>query len=95
MYQGNSSYKLVKASKMPKAVVAYSNDLKQISLGTLNEQEQNLLFSLLVRLKDKGHAPVVFSNTDLAKMVVKNYTAKELTKLVLSLRDHFFKLDFT
>ena len=80
---------------MPKAVVAYSNDLKQISLGTLNEQEQNLLFSLLVRLKDKGHAPVVFSNTDLAKMVVKNYTAKELTKLVLSLRDHFFKLDFT
>ena len=91
----SKDYKLVKASKMPKAVVAYSNDLNQISLGTLNEQEQNLLFSLLVRLKDKGHAPVVFSNTDLSNMVVKNYTTKELTKLVLSLKDHFFKLDFT
>ena len=87
--------KLDKASKMPQAVVAYSNDLNQISLGNLNEQEQNLLFTLLVRLKDKGHAPVVFTSVDLSNMVMKNYTTKELTSLVLSLKDHFFKLDFT
>ena len=80
---------------MAKDVVVYSNDLNQISLGTLNEQEQNLLFSLLVRLKDKGHAPVQLTNTDLFNMLQKNYTNRELTDLVLSLKEHFFKLDFT
>ena len=79
---------------MSEKIVVYSNDLNQISLGSLKEQEQNLFFSILVKLKDKGHEPVFFDTTELNNMLSKHYTESQLTAFVKGLKDHFFKLDF-
>ena len=79
---------------MSDKIVVYSNDLNQISLGSLKEQEQNLFFSILVKLKDKGHEPVIFDTTELNNMLSKHYTESQLTAFVKGLKDHFFKLDF-
>lgn len=79
---------------MSDKIVVYSNDLNQISLGSLKEQEQNLFFSLLVKLKDKGHEPVLFTSAEIAKMLAMHYTQKQIVVFIDDLKNHFFKLDF-
>jgi plasmid replication initiation protein len=79
---------------MSDKIVVYSNDLNQISLGSLKEQEQNLFFSLLVKLKDKGHEPVLFTSAEISKMLAMHYTQKQIVGFIDDLKNHFFKLDF-
>ena len=79
---------------MSDKIVVYSNDLNQVALGSLKEQEQNLFFSLLVKLKDKGHEPVIFSSAEIAKMLAMHYTQKQIVSFIDDLKNHFFKLDF-
>lgn len=79
---------------MSDKIVVYSNDLNQISLGSLKEQEQNLFFSLLVKLKDKGHEPVLFTSAEISIMLATHYTQKQIVAFIDDLKNHFFKLDF-
>lgn len=79
---------------MSDKIVVYSNDLNQISLGSLKEQAQNLFFSLLVKLKDKGHEPVLFTSAEISKMLATHYTQKQIVDFIDDLKNHFFKLDF-
>lgn len=79
---------------MATKIVTVSNDLNQVALGNLREQEQNLFFSILVKLKNKGHEPVLFTPFELNSMLSKHYTETQLTAFVKGLKEHFFKLDF-
>ncbi len=80
---------------MSNKVVRYSNDLNKINLSSLKEQEQNLLFEILLRINDHGTAPMSFTVMQLKNMIFKNNTLSEVTSLVKSLKDHFFSLNFT
>lgn len=79
---------------MATKIVTVSNDFNQVALGSLREQEQNLFFSILVKLKNKRHEPVIFTPFELNSMLSKHYTETQLTTFVKDLKEHFFKLDF-
>lgn len=77
-------------------LVIYHNDFNRINLPQFTELEQNLLFAILAKIKDKkvGESILIYPQ-DLKNFSEKNLTNKELVNIVLSLREKFFKADFT
>lgn len=78
------------------SVVKYHNDFNKISLGRFNEIEQNLLFGILVKCKNKQDIEMEFSLNDLISLVGNrsNLTNDEIRKMAMNLADNFIKLDF-
>lgn len=77
-----------------KELVKYHNDFNKLSLSNFGELEQNLLFGMLVKVKDNKEC--FFSANELRSFVSdKNLTKEELLNYAKSLGDKFFKLDFT
>ena len=75
-------------------VVKYHNDFNKIKLPSFTEQEQNLLYGILTRIKDNETNTIKFLPSELMEFTTQNYTNKELGDILYILRDKFFKADF-
>ncbi|RAX56478.1 hypothetical protein CCZ01_09405 [Helicobacter monodelphidis] len=77
-------------------IVKYHNDFNKIKLPSFNELQQNLLFGIISKIREKGDSIFEFSATELNEFVKeRNYTKKELFQEVSNLKTNFFKADFT
>ena len=75
-------------------IVKYHNDLNKIKLPNFTELEQNLLFGMLVKIKNNSECE--FSANELRNFVSdKNPTNAELFNYANTLGEKFFKADFT
>ncbi|EIA85070.1 putative replication protein B [Campylobacter coli 67-8] len=77
-------------------IVKYHNDFNKIKLPSFTEQEQNLLCFLLTKIKEKEENEI-FSiyPKDLIGFSGKNLSNRELTEILNSFEEKFFKADFT
>ncbi|MPB36603.1 replication initiation protein, partial [Campylobacter upsaliensis] len=75
-------------------IVKYHNDFNKIKLPSFNEIEQDLLCGLMVKLKEEKNK-VKFYPSDLRSILKSDYTNESLLEFSLSLREKFFKADFT
>lgn len=76
--------------------VKYHNDLNKIKLPKLTELEQNLLFGIIAKVKEKKSGTLIsIYSQDFKNLAGKNLTSKELTAFLFSLKEKFFKADFT
>lgn len=77
-------------------IVKYHNDFNKIKLPSFSEQEQNMLFGILTKIKEKKLGENVnFTSKELLKFSTENLTNKALDDVIVTLRDKFFKADFT
>lgn len=75
-------------------IVKYHNDLNKIKLPNFTELEQNLLFGMLVKIKNNSECE--FSANELRNFISdKNPTNAELFNYANTLGEKFFKADFT
>ncbi|MCW1332557.1 replication initiation protein [Campylobacter jejuni] len=65
-----------------------------IPISSFNEIEQDLLCGLMVKLKEEK-GKVTFYPSDLRSIFKSDYTNESLLEFSLSLREKFFKADFT
>ncbi|MCE7147476.1 replication initiation protein [Campylobacter coli] len=77
-------------------IVKYHNDFNKIKLPSFTEQEQNLLCFLFTKIKEKKENEI-FSiyPKDLIGFSEKNLSNKEITEILTSFEEKFFKADFT
>ncbi|MCV3483450.1 replication initiation protein [Campylobacter sp. CNRCH_2014_0184h] len=77
-------------------IVKYHNDFNKIKLPSFTEQEQNLLCFLLTKIKEKKENEI-FSiyPKDLMGFSEKNLSNREITEILNSFEEKFFKADFT
>lgn len=78
-------------------IVKYHNDLNKIRLPSFTEQEQNMLFGILVKIRENKNTKnsIFFEPHELEEFSDKNCTNRELEIIVNKLKDKFFKADFT
>lgn len=75
-------------------IVKYHNDLNKLKIPSFSELEQNLLFGMLLKVKNNDKCE--FSANELRTFISdKNPTNAELFKYIDTLGDKFFKADFT
>lgn len=85
---------------MSNEIIKYHNDLNSINFPNFTEQEQNLLFCMIdkirkitIQRKNNGELSndfIEFSYDELIKFCSKNYTRKELFDIVDLLKNRFF-----
>ncbi|ALW35761.1 replication initiation protein [Campylobacter jejuni] len=75
-------------------IVKYHNDFNKIKLPSFTEIEQDLLCGLMVKLKEEKNK-VTFYPSDLRNILKSSYDNKSLLEFSFSLREKFFKADFT
>lgn len=71
--------------KMSKKIVKYHNDFNRLAINELSALEQNVLFEILYRIKEQGDKKFKFTAEQIAAMIDKNMTSKELFNLATSL----------
>ena len=78
-------------------IVKYHNDLNKIRLPSFTELEQNLLFSLILKIKEQKEKSFYFGNSEIRDMIEEKYryNNNEIVRLCKSLKEKFFKADFT
>lgn len=95
-------------------IVKYHNDLNKIKLPSFTEQEQNILFGIVSKIKSKGEGKIgrvtfkmspnaisysehtiTFTTQELLEFSTENLTNKALNNMLITLREKFFKADFT
>lgn len=77
-------------------VVKHHNDLNKIKLPSFTEQEQNMLFGIVTRIKDKpAGESIKLTPQELLNFSTENLTRKALGDMLFVLREKFFKADFT
>ena len=77
---------------MSNVIVKYHNDLNKISLPSFTEQEQNMLFSILSRIKETDGKNIRLFQKDI--IVDKLKSAEYFTEVMDSLKNKFFKASF-
>ncbi|EOH3309864.1 replication initiation protein, partial [Campylobacter jejuni] len=75
-------------------IVKYHNDFNKIKLPSFTEIEQDLLCGLMVKLKEEK-GKVTFYPSDLRNILKSSYDNESLLKFASSLKEKFFKADFT
>ncbi|EDO7618096.1 RepB family plasmid replication initiator protein [Campylobacter coli] len=75
-------------------IVKYHNDFNKIKLPRFTEIEQDLLCGLMVKLKEEKNK-VTFYPSDLRNILKSDYDNESLLKFTSSLKEKFFKADFT
>lgn len=79
-----------------KEIVKYHNDFNKIKLPSFTAQEQNMLFGILMKLKNKGaNKEISFTPQELLSFSTDNLSNKALGDMLFILRDKFFKANFT
>lgn len=79
-----------------KEIVKYHNDFNKIKLPNLTEQEQNLLFGIIGKIRETGYQDkIIFTSQELLKFSTEHLTNKALGNMLIILREKFFKADFT
>ena len=73
---------------MSNAIVKYDNDSNKIQLPIFTEQEQNLLFSIVSRIKETNGKNIRLFWKD---SIVDIESMKYFTKIMDSLRDKFLR----
>lgn len=77
-------------------IVKYHNDFNKIKLPSFNEIEQNLLCFLLTKIKEKQkNEMITLYPKDLTGFSEKNLSNREITEILNSFENKFFKADFT
>ncbi|MDE6958740.1 MAG: replication initiation protein [Helicobacter apodemus] len=77
-------------------IVKYHNDFNKVKLPSFTEQEQNLLFGILTKIKGKpAGEKIIFYPKELLKFSTENLTYKALGNYLSVLKTNFFKADFT
>ncbi|ARJ57458.1 replication initiation protein [Campylobacter cuniculorum] len=77
-------------------IVKYHNDFNKIQLPNFNEIEQNLLCFLLTKIKEKQkNEMITLYPKDLTGFSEKNLSNREVTEILNSFENKFFKADFT
>lgn len=77
-------------------IVKYHNDFNKIQLPSFNEIEQNLLCFLLTKIKEKQkNEMITLYPKDLRGFSEKNLSNREVTEILNSFENKFFKADFT
>lgn len=77
-------------------IVKYHNDFNKIQLPSFNEIEQNLLCFLLTKIKEKQkNEMITLYPKDLIGFSEKNLSNREVTEILNSFENKFFKADFT
>lgn len=80
---------------MSHIVVKYHNDFNKIQLPSFTEQEQNILFTILSKIKDKkqeNNKPIRLFAKDI--IMGKVESKEHFTAIMNSLKNKFFKADF-
>ncbi len=77
---------------MSNIIVKYHNDLNKISLPSFTEQEQNMLFSILSRIKETDGKNIRLFQKDI--IIDKLKSAEYFTEVMDSLKNKFFKASF-
>lgn len=75
-------------------IIKYHNDFNKVKLPSFTELEQDLLLGLMVKLKE-AKEKVTFYPNDLRQILKSAYNDKALLEFSLSLKEKFFKADFT
>lgn len=79
-----------------KEIVKYHNDFNKIKLPNFTEQEQNLLFGIIGKIRETGYQDkIIFTSQELLKFSTEHLTNKALGDMLIILREKFFKADFT
>lgn len=77
-------------------IVKYHNDFNKINLPSFTEQEQNMLFGIIAKMRTNPISEnIKLTRQELLSFSTENLTNKALGDLLLTLRDKFFKADFT
>lgn len=77
-----------------KEIVKYHNDFNKLRLPSFNELEQNLLFGMLMKIRDKQKCE--FTADELKEFISsKNPTTKELYNYAIEVKNKFFRANFT
>lgn len=76
-------------------IVKYHNDLNKIQLSRFTELEQNLLFGIFSKIKEKSCNEVEIKFNEFKNLCDTKLTRKELFNIMRELKNKIFKLDFT
>lgn len=77
-------------------IVKYHNDFNRIQLPSFTEQEQNLLFGILTKIKEKPAGEnIEITTQELLNFSTEKLASKALGDMLVILRNKFFKADFT
>ncbi|BDB65810.1 replication initiation protein (plasmid) [Helicobacter cinaedi] len=77
---------------MSNVIVKYHNDLNKIQLPSFTEQEQNMLFSILAKVKDAENGKIRLFTEDILTNKVES--SEYFTAVMDSLKNKFFKASF-
>ena len=81
---------------MSKEIIKYHNDFNRIQLPSFTEQEQNLLFGILTKIKEKPAGEnIEITTQELLNFSTEKLASKALGDMLVILRNKFFKADFT
>lgn len=76
-------------------VVKYHNDFNKIKLPNFTELEQNILIGIVAKIKERPNGErITFTPQELMAFSAKNLTNKNLTEIIDSFGNKFFKADF-
>ena len=77
-------------------IVKYHNDFNKIKLPSFTEQEQNILMGIIAKIRENPEGEIIeFTPQELLEFSTENLTRRALGDAILTLKDKFFKADFT
>lgn len=77
-------------------VVKYNNSLNRVCITSLNELEQNILFTIFAKCKNlESNELIEISSSELGRFCNKNLTKSEMERILEVLREKIFKINFS
>ena len=81
---------------MSKELVKYHNDFNKIKIPSFTAQEQNILMGIISKMRDLQNDEIItFYPNELREFSDRNNSNNEFYKIISTLRNNFFKADFT
>lgn len=81
---------------MSKELVKYHNDFNKIKIPSFTAQEQDILMGIISKIRDLQNDEIItFYPNELREFSDRNNSNNEFYKIISTLRNNFFKADFT